>query len=110
MADATFPRLRHTFREQLADSLGNSLPELTRRRVFGRVRLPGKATAIVGMRRAGKTTFLHQLRREGVEAGIARERLPSLSFEDERFADLDVTHLGLLLSEYDREFPDADGT
>ena len=109
MADATFPRLRQIFREQLADSVRKPLPRLTRRRVFGRVRFPGKVTAVVGMRRAGKTTFLHQLRRERIESGVARERLPCLSFEDERFADLEATHLDLLVSEYDREFPDADG-
>ena len=77
MANAVLPRLRQTFREQLADSLRNSLPEFTRRRVFGRVRLPGKVTAVVGMRRAGKTTFVHQLRREQIESGVARERLPA---------------------------------
>ena len=110
MANAVLPRLRQTFREQLADSLRNPLPEFTRRRVFGRVRLPGKVTAVVGMRRAGKTTFVHQLRREHIESDVARERLPCLSFEDERFADLDATHLDLLISEYEREFPDADGT
>ena len=110
MANAVPPRLRQTFREQLADSLRNPLPEFTRRQVFGRVRLPGKVTAVVGMRRAGKTTFVHQLRGEQIESGVARERLPCLSFEDERLADLDVTHLDLLISEYEREFPDADGT
>ena len=110
MADAVLPRLRQTFREQLADSLRNPLPEFTRRRVFGRVQFPGKVTAVVGMRRAGKTTFAHQLRREHIESGVARERLPSLSFEDERFADIEVTHLDLLISEYEREFPDNDGT
>ena len=110
MANVVLPRLRQTFREQLADLLRTPLPEFTPRRVFGRVRLPGKVTAVVGMRRAGKTTFVHQLRCEHIASGVARERLPCLSFEDERFADLDVTHLDLLISEYEREFPDADGT
>ena len=62
------------------------------------------------MRRAGKTTFLHQLRQERLEHGTPRQRLPYVSFEDDRLADLEATDLGLLLSEYDREFPDADGT
>ena len=52
--DAKQPRLRQTFRDHLADSLRKPLPRLTRRRVFGRVRFPGRATAVVGMRRAGK--------------------------------------------------------
>ena len=101
-------RLQRVFGEQLADSAQKPLPDLTRRRVFGKVTFPGKVTAVVGMRRAGKTTFLHQLRRERMEQGTATERLPYISFEDERLADLEATDLGLLLSEYDRRFPDAD--
>ena len=85
-----------------------ALPTLTPRRVFGRVRFPGKATAVVGMRRSGKTTFLHQLRQERIEQGVPRQQLPYVSFEDERLADLDAAGLDLLVSEYGREFPDAD--
>ena len=110
MPATTFARLRQIIGEQIADSIRGPLPDLTRRRVFGRLRFPGKATAVTGMRRTGKTTFLHQLRRERVEQGVARERLPYLSFEDERFADLDAAHLDLLLSEYGRRFPAADDT
>ena len=106
--DAEHPRLRQTFREQLADSLRKPLPTLTPRHVFGRVRFSGKAPAVVGMRRAGKTTFLHQLRQERIEQGVARQRLPYVSFEDERLADLDAADLDLLVSEHGREFPDAD--
>ena len=108
MAQAELPRLRRVFGEQLADSVRKPLPALTPRRVFGRVRFPGKVTVVTGMRRAGKTTFLHQLRGERLAEGTPRERLPYVSFEDERLADLDAPHLGLLLSEYDRRFPDAD--
>ena len=108
MAQAAAARWRQAFGDQLADSVRKPLPDFTPRRVFGRVRLPGKVTAVVGMRRAGKTTFLHQLRRERIEQGAARERLPYLSFEDERLADLDAASMDLLLSEYGRRFPDAD--
>ena len=110
LADIALPRLRRAFREQLADSARRPRADLTRRRVFGKARFPGKVTAVVGMRRAGKTTFVHQLRQERIEQGAARERQPYISFEDERLADLDATHLSLLLSEYDRRFPDADDT
>ncbi len=110
MADATLPRLRQVIGELVADSEQKPLPELTRRRAFGTVRFPGKVTAVVGMRRAGKTTFLHQLRQERIERGTAQASLPYISFEDERLADLEATDLGLLLSEYDRRFPNADET
>ena len=93
--------------EQLADSLGRPLPPFTPRRVFGRTGLPGKATAVTGMRRAGKTTFLHQLRGERIERGIPLDRLPFISFEDERLAGLEAGELGVLVDEYYRHVPSA---
>lgn len=74
--------------EKLADSLAAPVPAFTPRRVHGTVSLPGKATAVVGMRRAGKTTFLHQIRRERLGRGVGQERLPYINFEDERLAGL----------------------
>ena len=99
--------LRQALVEQLVESLGRPLPSFTPRRVFGRTGLPGKATAVTGMRRAGKTTFLHQLRRERIERGIALDRLPFLSFEDERLAGLEAEELGVLVDEYYRRVPQA---
>ncbi len=69
--------------------------------------LPGKVTAVIGMRRVGKTTFLHQLRRERLERGTPREHLPYLNFEDERLAGLAASQLGFLVEEHGRRFPDA---
>ena len=77
---------RRVLSEQLADSLRRPLPEYTARRVFGRLSFAGKATAVTGIRRAGKTAFLHRMRRRLVDRGVPRERLPYLSFEDERLA------------------------
>ena len=107
MAGAGAVRLKQVFGDQLADSLQKPLPDLTLRRVFGKVRFPGKVTAILGMRRAGKTTYLHQLRGQRIEQGAARESLPYISFEDERLANLDAAALDLLLSEHARMHPDA---
>ena len=70
---------------------------------------PGLGPDRGGMRRAGKTTFLHQLRRERIERGADRERAPYLSFEDERLAGLDASHLGALVNEYHRRFPGSPG-
>ena len=98
-------RLCRVLSEQLTDSLRRPLPEHTPRRVFGRVSFAGKATAVTGIRRAGKTTFLHQMRRQHGDQGIPRERLPYLLFEDERLASLDAGHLGAVVDEYYRRFP-----
>src|SRR5262245_21473406 len=104
--DYNTPRpLRALLAEKLADSLTAPFPVATPRRVRRTVSFPGKATAVIGMRRAGKTTFLHQLRREYHERGIDRVRLPYINFEDERLADLQVQDLHLLIEEYYRRFP-----
>jgi len=95
--------------EQLAGSLTAAIPERTQRRVYGSVSQPGKATAVIGMRRAGKTTFLHQLRHERLASGVPQERLPYINFEDERLAGMEARHLGLLLEEYYRRFPAVRG-
>ena len=93
---------RQVLAEQLAGSLQASPPSHTPRRVYGLTRFPGKATAVVGMRRAGKTTFLHQLRQEFMTMGAALSRAPYVSFEDERLTGLEARHLDLLLDEYQR--------
>ena len=100
-------RLKQVLSEKIADSIRSPLPQLTPRRVFGALQLHGKATAVVGMRRAGKTTFLHQLRGERAASGQDREQLPYLNFEDERLAGLSAGHLGAIVEEYERRFPDA---
>ena len=103
----SLPHFRRVFTEQLAESMRLCPAPLTRRRVFGPVQLPGKATAVIGIRRAGKTTFLHQIRQEHIGRGVPRECLPYLSFEDERLAGLEASQLGTLVDEYHRRFPDA---
>lgn len=103
-SDALQP-FRAQFADNLAESLTGPLVESTARRVYGIVSFPGKATAIVGMRRAGKTTFMHQLRRERLQAGVGRERLPYINFEDERLVGLPAKDLHLLVEEYYRRYP-----
>jgi predicted AAA+ superfamily ATPase len=91
--------------EKLADSLSGTIPESTPRRVHGPVSMPGKATAVVGMRRSGKTTFLHQIRRERLAGGMSRERLPFVNFEDEQLAGLGADELHVLIEHYYRRYP-----
>ncbi len=101
--------VRERLAQKVADSIADPLPAATPRHIRGRIEFPGKATAVIGMRRAGKTTFLHQLRRERLGQGIARERLPYLNFEDERLVGLAARHLHLILDEYYRRFPGLRG-
>ena len=97
----------HFLRQTLIDSLREPLPSLTRRRVYGRTVLPGKATAVIGMRRSGKTFFLQQIRRQRLEGrDITQEQLPYINLEDERLIGVRVDHLSSLVEEYYRLFPD----
>ncbi|MDA8142044.1 MAG: ATP-binding protein [Desulfobacteraceae bacterium] len=92
--------------EKLADSLTAPLPQFTPRRVYGAIGLDGKVTAVVGMRRAGKTTFLHQLRQQEQAAGAQREQVPYINFEDERLEGLTADQLSPLVESYYRQFPE----
>ena len=75
-------------------------------------RLPavaGKVHAVIGMRRAGKTTFLRQLLAERrVES--PPEQAIYLSFDDDRLGELALEQLGFLLEEYYRRYPALRGT
>jgi len=57
------------------------------------------------MRRSGKTAFLHQIRRERLAGGVAREKLPFVSFEDEKLAGITAGELDALIEEYYRRYP-----
>ena len=71
-------------------------------------KVPGKAHAVIGIRRAGKTTFLRQLQ---VDWRISQppERVIFLGFDDDRLADLTMEQLGLVLEEYYRRYPEFRG-
>jgi len=91
--------------EKLADGIAVPPPPATLRQLLGPDSFPGKISTIVGMRRSGKTTFLHQLRREALAKGIPLERLPFINFEDERLGGINGEDLAYLVEEYYRRFP-----
>ena len=102
------PLLERVFRQQIEESR-RLAGDFTPRRVRGPVHFGGKATAVIGMRRAGKTTFLHQLRTERAASGTPRRLLPMLTLEDERLADMDAMGLGALIDAYaDEQFAAGD--
>jgi uncharacterized protein len=105
MINGPMAQYQRRLAEKLAEALQAQLPIATPRRVHGVISLSNKATAVIGMRRAGKTTFLHQLQRERVQQGVERERLVYMNFEDEQLAGLQAAQLNSLLEEYFRRFP-----
>ncbi len=90
-------------RLKLAESLAAEHRTLTQRdvRLPG---IPGKAFAVIGVRRSGKTSFLAQCRAERLAAGRPPEAQLLLSLEDERIAGLTVEDLGWVLEEHARQF------
>lgn len=98
-------RINEVIREKLADSLAMDFPAMTRREAV----LPGisgKAHAVIGMRRAGKTWFLQQCLTDRLAAGMPRETLVYFNFEDERLGALQKENLGSIIEEYYRRFPE----
>jgi len=92
--------------EKLTSSLTGELPAVgTTRNLSRGASTANKVTPVIGMRRTGKTTYLHQLRRERLQQGIPRERLPYLHFDDESLEGVTVRHLHGLIEEYYRSFP-----
>jgi predicted AAA+ superfamily ATPase len=92
----------------LAEKLQSALRAIPARTLTPRdVRLPaltGKVHSVIGMRRAGKTTFLHQLQDE-LRSSLLPERVLYLSFDDDRLAGIEAEQLGFLLEEFYRLHP-----
>ncbi len=96
---------RTVIRQKIVDGIARPMPTLTLRDTW----LPAvskKAIAVIGMRRAGKTSLLWQIMAQHLEAGVPREALVYFSFEDERLAGMEASHLQLVLEEYFKLFPE----
>jgi len=88
--------------------MAESSPDFTRRDARLPA-VPSKVHAVVGMRRAGKTTFLKQLQRD-LRQSLPPERVVYLSFDDDRLDDLGSDQLNRLLEEFFRRYPDLRST
>ncbi len=96
--------MREILRQKIVDSLAAEPPSYTRRDI----RLPGipnKAVAVIGPRRAGKTTYLWQVLADRLARGFEREALLYFNFEDERLDGIAATDLSILVEEYFRLHP-----
>jgi predicted AAA+ superfamily ATPase len=91
--------MKDLIRRKILDALATPVPRFTRRtvRLPG---VPGKALAVIGPRRAGKTTFLWQVLADRLESGVPREGLLYFNFEDERLAGIAAGQLQWVVEEY----------
>ncbi len=99
-------QLEAIIRDKILESVAAPLPEFTRRSI-PLPGLPNKARCVIGMRRTGKTTFLHQCRSDFLRSGARREELVYFNFEDERLWGLTADQLSLIVEAHARAFPDA---
>lgn len=97
-------QFRQIVHQKIVDGLAMDPPSLTRRDVWLPV-VANKATAVIGMRRAGKTSLLWQILADRLTQGAPRESLLYFSFEDERLAGMQAKDLGLVVEEYYRLHP-----
>jgi predicted AAA+ superfamily ATPase len=71
--------------------------------------LPGKADALIGMRRAGKTWRMYQEIHDQLDAGAGPGQLLYLNFEDERLPEVEGADLHRFVDAWRRRHPDAIG-
>ena len=96
--------MRELTQQMIADSLTTAIPPYTHRDAY-LPKVPGKALAVIGMRRSGKTTFLWQCLAERLASGTPRNALLYMNFEDERLVGMEATDLQWVVEEYYRQQP-----
>lgn len=70
----------------------------------------GKATVVTGVRRAGKSTFFHQIIRRLEDGGVSRRNILYLNFFDDRLHDVRRENLALIVEAYYSLFPEKKNT
>ncbi len=90
---------RLLLRDKVVEGLSMAVPAFTRRDVHVPA-VRGKALAVIGMRRSGKTTFLWQCLADRLRDKIRREELLYCNFEDERLAGMTAADLQWVVDEY----------
>jgi uncharacterized protein len=68
--------------------------------------VPGKATVCIGVRRSGKSTYLFQMIKQLLDAGVSRENILYLNFFDDRLHDLRQLGLGVITDAYYSLYPE----
>lgn len=72
-------------------------------------RVPGKACICMGVRRCGKSTFLHQIMEDLLKEGVPRENILYVNFFDDRLAELKRGGPGPIAEAYFALYPEKKG-
>lgn len=100
----TSPVSRDLLRLKLSEALAAPIVSLTPRDIR-LPKIPGKAMAVIGVRRSGKTSFLQLRIAERMAEGRPRDSQLLLSLEDERLVGMTAADLGWLMEEHERQAP-----
>src|SRR3989339_1597183 len=101
--------MKNVISQLIDDFHERNLPELVaRNKVFFEVR--GKADVVIGMRRSGKTWFCYQKIKELIAAGIKKEEILYLNFEDDRLLEFNVSNFQEILDVYFGKYPEQRNT
>ena len=95
-------------RDRLRDKLTESMAAVVPPRIARDARVPeiaGKALAVVGVRRGGKTSLLHRRMADHIGAGRSRESQLLLELEVERVDGMTAADLGWIVEEHARRYP-----
>lgn len=92
-------------RRKLDESLNSLVADLTPRDIR-LPEIPGKALAIIGVRRGGKTSFMRHHARTQILAGRPPASQLLLSLEDERLFGMNAADLSWMIDEHARRYPE----
>jgi predicted AAA+ superfamily ATPase len=96
--------MKHQITQLIDDFFERQLPQpISRDKQLFEV--SGKADVVIGMRRAGKTWFCFQKIGQLLAAGILKEQILYLNFEDDRLLGFDVKHFQQMLDIYFSKYP-----
>jgi len=97
--------MKNIISQLIDDFHERKLPEpVIRNKEFSEV--PGKADVVIGMRRTGKTWFCYQKIKDLLAAGIKKEEILYLNFEDDRLMEFNVNNFQEILDVYFGKYPE----
>lgn len=97
-----------TIQEILLDSQEREWFQGTARHLKVRV-IRRKATVLIGVRRCGKSTLMHQIIKELQAGGVSRENILYLNFFDDRLSGLKTAGADMIMEAYYRLYPGKRG-
>jgi len=97
--------MKEVFKKIIAEFHESELPEIINRDYS--LADTNEITAIIGLRRVGKTYLLYQKIKELLKSGVGKNRIIFINFEDERLLGLKTEHLDSILEAYYELHPES---